>query len=456
VNLAFRSLIALLFLAPTALHADDWPMLGGKPDRSQVSPEKGFPETWDAGEKKNIKWVVDLGKNTYSNPVIAGGRVFIGTDNGQPRDPAVTGDKGVLMCFSAADGKFLWQAVHDKLPGGMEVDAPSIGICSTPQVRGDVLFYVSNRDELVCRKVTDGAVVWQLDMRKELGALQDQAAVCSPLLVDDLLFVVTGNSHDMKAEKVVNSKAPSFIAVNATSGKLVWQNNAPGDKILSSEWGSPAYGIVEGQPQVVFPGGDAWLYAFEPATGKPLWKFNCKSHEKIGTDGTPETRNTLVATPVFAGNSVIASLGIDTDTNGPGCLRAVDARKKGDVTKDGEVWRFSGDAFGVSISSVAVHDGLVYATELGGFVNCIELATGKRLWRQDLLANIWGSPLVADGKVYVRTGDGDVVTFKAGREAKLISRNDKLPGLSQGNVVPSNGVLYIAGSSKLWAVADTK
>src|SRR6185295_3730254 len=190
VNHAFRTSIALLVLAPLTLNADEWPTFGGKPDRNPVSSEKGFPSTWDA--KKNVKWTAQLGKHTYSNPVIAGGRVYVGTDNGQPRDPAIKGDKGILMCFSAADGKFLWQAVHEKLPGGNAVDASDIGICSTPAATADFVYYVSNRDELVCRKAKDGAQVWLLDMRKDLGARQDQAAVCSPLLVGDLLFVLTG------------------------------------------------------------------------------------------------------------------------------------------------------------------------------------------------------------------------------------------------------------------------
>lgn len=452
MNHAFRTLTALAVLAPLTLSADEWPTFGGRPDRNPVTSEKGFPSTWDV--KKSVKWAAELGKHTYSNPVIAGGRVFVGTDNGQPRDPAIKGDKGVLMCFSAADGKFLWQAVHGKLPGGINVDAENIGICSTPAVTADFVYYVSNRDELICRKAKDGTQVWLLDMRKDLGALQDQAAVCSPLLVGELLFVLTGHARESK-EKPSDSKVPSFIAVNAATGKVVWKDNSPGAGILSSQWGSAAYGAVDGQPQVVFPGGDGWLYAFEPMTGKLIWKFNCKAHEKVDDKGEPETRNTLVAAPVYAGHRVLITMGIDTDTNGVGCLRAIDARQKGDVTKTAELWRIAGEDFGASISTVAVHDGMVYATELAGYVDGIDLETGKRAWRQDLLTPIWGSPLVADGKVYVRTGEENVVVFQEGRTLKILGKYE-LPGTSQGSVVPSDGVFYIAGQSKLWAIAESK
>jgi hypothetical protein len=104
VNRAFGSLLALAVLSPLSLNADDWPMYGGRLDRNRVANEKGLPAKMDAS---NIRWSADIGSQTYGNPTISGGRVFIGTNNAKPRDPAVKGDRGVLMCFSAQDGKFL-------------------------------------------------------------------------------------------------------------------------------------------------------------------------------------------------------------------------------------------------------------------------------------------------------------------------------------------------------------
>jgi outer membrane protein assembly factor BamB len=452
---ASSGLIPLLILLPRILHADDWPMFGGRPDRNLVAGEKGLPAVIDP-KKSAIKWTAELGKTTYGNPVVSEGRVYIGTNNEQPRDPAEKGDRGVLMCFSEADGKFLWQATHEKLGGGDGVDAAFIGLCSTPCATGGRIYYVSNRCELVCREAKDGKLVWLLDMRKDLGVLQNQASVSSPLVVGDLVFIVTGQGADHKSGKVKNPKAPSFLAVDRASGKLVWQDATPGAGIISAQWGSPAYAVVEGQPQVVFPGGDGWLYAFEPATGTLIWKFNCKAHEKVTADGTPETANQLVGMPVYSGHRVLIATGIDTDTNGPGALRAIDARKKGDVTKTAELWRISGDDFTCSISTVAVQEGLVYAVQMSGLLDCIDLETGKKVWRHDLLSNAWGSPLVADGKVYVRDGDGEIVVLQAGREKKLLAKNGDLPGLEHGTVVAANGALYIAGKSKLYAIAGTK
>jgi outer membrane protein assembly factor BamB len=437
------------------LPLQDWPMLGGRPDRNPVSTEKGLPAEFDAVKMKNIKWMADLGTTTYGTPVIAGGRVFVGTNNERPRDPAVKDDRGVLMCFAEEDGKFLWQAIHDKLENSDAEDTTGIGIVSTPCVVDDHVFYVSNRAELVCRYAPDGKVRWILDMRKELGVSPHQASVSSPLVVGTLVFTLTGHGSDYKKHKVLNPKAPSFIAVDRTSGKVVWQDNSPGANIRAGQWGSPSYGIVDGRAQVIFPGGDGWLYSFDPPTGKLLWKFNYKSHEPLDAQGRPETENQLLAPAVVYGHRVVFATGIDTDTNGPGCLRAIDARKSGDVTATAELWRLSGDDFGTAMAAVAIHEGLVYAVQIAGFVDCIDLETGKRVWQHDLLSISWGTPLVADGKLYVRDGDEEVIVFKTGREKKLLAKND-MPSVGNGSVVAAKGTLYFAGSKKLYAVAEKK
>jgi outer membrane protein assembly factor BamB len=444
-------LIGIIAFAPRPLSADDWPMLGGRPDRNQVSSEKGLPVEFDAAKKKNVLWSVDLGTTTFSTPVVSNGRILVGTSNDRGKD-----DKAVLRCFDTS-GKPLWKIVHDKLETGESEDAGGIGICSTPCVIEDKVYYVSNRAELVCRVAQDGKVVWSLDFRKELGVSPHQGSASSPLVVGDLVFVHTGHGVDYKKNKVLNPKAPSFIAVNRSTGKIVWQDNSPGTKVIRGQWSSPAYGVVEGRAQVIYPGGDGWLYSFEPTTGKLLWKFNCKGHEKLDAEGKPETHAQLVASPVIVGHRVIISNGVDNDeASGPGCIRAIDARGTGDITGTGELWKLAGEAFAVSISTVAVHEGLVYAIQQPGLIDCIDLETGKRIWQHDMLSVSWGSPLVADGKVYVRNGDGEVLILKTGREKKLLAKHSGLPDIDNGTPVAANGVLYFAGNKKLFAVAESK
>ena len=123
------------------------------------------------------------------------------------------------------------------------------------------------------------------------------------------------------------------------------------------------------------------------------------------------------------------------------------------MTKTAEIWRIDGNDFNDSLSTVAVHDGLLFAADAPGFLHCLEADTGKQLWSHDHLANIWGSPLVAERKVYVQTGEGVVHIFEAGREKKLLAKIGTLPDVAHGTPVAANGVLYITGQTKLYAIA---
>ena len=146
---ALTAISTLALLARSDPANADWPMWGGTPDRNMVSSMKGLPTAWDVKAKKNVKWVAELGSQTYGNPVVANGVVLVGTNNEAVRDPNVKGDKGVLMAFRESDGQFLWQAVHDKLAAGRANDWPYQGVCSSPLVENGTAYYVSNRGELM-------------------------------------------------------------------------------------------------------------------------------------------------------------------------------------------------------------------------------------------------------------------------------------------------------------------
>ena len=466
--------------APTP-RSGDWPMWGGTVSRNMVSAEKNMPVKWDVESKKNVKWVAGLGSQSYGNPIIAGGKIFVGTNNQAERNPMVTGDKGVVMCFRESDGEFLWQAIHDKLSAGRVNDWPEQGICSSGVVEGDRYYYVSNRCELVCVDVegfadgeNDGPVtdekitgkqaadiVWSFDMMSEdLGVFPHNLATSSPVIVGDLIYLLTSNGVDEGHLNIPSPRAPSFLAVNKKTGTLAWEDGSPGDDILHGQWSSPAYGEVDGQGQVYFPGGDGWLYAFEPkgdadGLGKLIWKFDCNPKDSKWELGGRGTRNSLIATPVFFDNKVFIAVGQDPEHGeGPGHLWAIDASKKGDVTASAKLWHFGDKDFNRTISTVAIADGLLYAVDLSGFLNCLDLKTGKKLWTYDTLAAVWGSPYVVDGKVYLGDEDGDVVVLEHGNRTnkpKVLAEN-MMNDTVYGTPVAAKGVLYVMTRSRLYAL----
>ena len=133
----------------SAVWADDQPQWGQQYSRNMVSGETGLPETFDPATGKNIKWVVPLGTETHSTPVVSGGKVLIGTNNGNPRDPRHKGDRGVLLCLDEKDGSLCWQLVVPKLIPAVYRDWPRSGICSPATVEGDRVYVVSNRGQVM-------------------------------------------------------------------------------------------------------------------------------------------------------------------------------------------------------------------------------------------------------------------------------------------------------------------
>ena len=452
----------------------DQSMYGGTPSRNMVSDAVHLPSRWDPETGLNVKWTATLGSQSYGGPVIAGGKVYVGTNNQLPRNPKVVGDRGVLMAFRAADGQFLWQAVHEKLSQGKVNDWPLQGICSTPAIEGNRLYYVSNRAELVAADTegfrdgkndgpftaetdtseTAADFIWKLDMIGELGVYPHNQAASSPLVVGDLVYVITGNGVDEGHVNIPAPQAPSFLAVSKRTGKVVWQSSLPGAKILHGQWSSPSYGVLDGRPQVLFGGGDGWLYALAPETGKVIWRFDCNPKDSVYTIGPGSTRNNLLAMPVIAGDMVYLAVGEDPEHGeGIGHLWALRPQGEGDLTGKAVVWHRDGEDFHRSLSTVAVRDGLLFTADFSGYVYCLDAKTGKLHWVYNSYGAIWGSPLVADGKVYVGNEDGDVAVLRAAPKLEVLSKVN-MGSAVFSTAVARDGVLYIASRSRLFALAE--
>ncbi len=454
----------------SVLSAGDWPMWGGNPSRNMVAEETSIPATWDVASGENVKWKSEIGSQSYGNPAVAEGMLCVGTNNNLLRDPAQGGDRGVVMCFNEADGEFIWQMTHTKLETGRVNDWPEQGVCSSPSIVDGVVYYVSNRGEIVAldaegfrdgendgivqdeefTKEIDGDVLWTFDMINELGVFPHNLATSSPLVVGDLVFVNTSNGTDESHIVIPSPFAPSFIAVNRKTGELVWENAAPGDKIPHGQWSSPAFGVIDGVEQLIVAGGDGWLRGLNPQTGDEYWSFDTNPKESLWKQGRGD-RNNLIATPVVYDNKVFAAVGQDPEHGeGVGHIWAVDATKRGDITETGTVWHYP---FRRSISTVAISDGVLYETNFSGFFHAIDVETGKQVWEHDLLAAVWGSPYVVGDRVLIGDEDGDITVLHAGRTKEVLTE------VNMGNTVYStpvlaNGTLYIMTRSHVYAIAE--
>ena len=281
-------------------------------DRNNISSAKNLPDDFDVNDGTNVKWEADLGTHCYGEPVVALGKIFIGTNNENPRNPAIKGDKGVMIAFDQESGKFLWQLTFDKVFKGNKNlhwvnDWPLQGIRSTPYVEEDRMYFLNNRSEMVCadiegmrdgkndgpykdEKYTDnfsGDIIWKYDLVSELGVFPRPifGAINRPLVIGDLVYFSTNNGVDESLSTVPSPDAPDIIAINKNTGKLVWKSSLSGKNNQYASVSNPVYhpGNDTIAAQLIFAAGDQWLYSLDPKTGNVKWKFNL-FHQNLKDD----------------------------------------------------------------------------------------------------------------------------------------------------------------------------
>jgi outer membrane protein assembly factor BamB len=505
----------------TVLNAADWPQWGRTDSRNHVSPEKGLPESFAPGEKnlreggidltttRNVKWVARLGTAAYGNPTVAGGRVFVGTDDGTL--PITPGSRrsggGLVKCVDEATGQLLWQLIvpeRTALPREMHFGHQHLGTCSSPTVDSERVYVVTSAAEVICLDVRgqpketnplpsrrrpaagiespaalEPKILWRYDLIDELHVRPHDAASCSILIHGDVLYLSTSNGVDRPHRKIVSPKAPAFIALDKRTGRLVARENIPlSPRLLHAQWSSPSLGQVGDRTLVFLGGGDGVCYAFEaldkvpdkPVDLKLVWSYDCnppdykfrngkpidylagdkrKANSPNRNDGLYVGPSDIIGTPVFHNNRVYVAIGQDpAHGRGKGMLHCIDATKTGDITQTGHVWSYGG--MDRTIATATVSDGLVYIPDIAGRFHCLNADTGTCCWVFDTRAEAWGGPLAADGKLYLGNKN-ELFIMAAGKEARVLSRV-RLGTAVYSTPIVANGVVYVASQRYLWAV----
>ncbi len=541
-----RSVMICLGILGIALcsagQGDDWPQWGGRSERNMVSGEQGLPDlrprdgqpTASLNEPGNpyVKWKVKLVASTYGNPTVADGRVFVGTAGK---------DCGRVVCLDEATGQLVWEllAPHRDFPTperpekwtkGSSWDyyllagGKDLGICSSPTVDGDGVYVLTSRGEVLCLDVrglangnqgpftdeakykadgqdhpaqltaTDADIVWRFDLWTELAVRPADLFSNSALVHGDFVYISTGNGMELHwtwggPVAPPNPQAPSLIVLDKQTGRLVAQDDEQiGTRLLHGQFSSPSLARAGEKTLVLYAGGDAVLYAFEPLTALPdkpvklkkVWSYDCvppqywvkddkgqpieyragnwHSPFAVGKYGNKADRadfvgaSEVIATPVFHQGRVYVAIGRDpAHGRGRGALHCIDPTKTGDITKTGKVWTYQGIQRSISTASVA--DGLVYVADVAGWLHCLDADTGRCYWSHDTESYqfngaIWGSTLVADGKVYLVTRKS-LCVFAAGKQKQVLA-TVRLGG--ECSPIAANGVLYVVLRGILYAL----
>ncbi|MBI3414599.1 MAG: PQQ-binding-like beta-propeller repeat protein [Verrucomicrobia bacterium] len=511
------SLIAGAWI-PRACAADQ-PQWGEAWSRNMVSKERGLPESFDPRTGRNIKWAVKLGTQSHSTPIIAGGRIYIGTNNDEPRDPKHQGDRGVFMCLEEKTGRLLWQLVVPKRDEDAFMDWPKMGMSSTATVEGERVYLVDNRGAVLCldaKGMADGNngpfldeaaymtppstngtsrqqigaetrpetlhppadgkllqpgpldadILWKFDMVAETGVWPHDAAHSSILIHGDKLYLNTASGVDNTHKRVRAPDAPSLVVLDKKTGRLLARDDehiAP--NVFHNSWAGPSLGRVNGRELVFFCGGNGVVYAFEPLRANPppgevfklkrVFQFDFdpaapKTDVHKFSTNRRESPSNLYGMPVFHRNRLYVAGGGDIWWGkNEAWLKCIDAARTGDITTNGLVWSYPLQKH--VLGTPAVQDDLVFIADCGRTFHCVDAKTGRPNWTHEIKGEVWASPYIADGKVYLGTRSGNFYIFAASKEKKVLAELE-LGNPISATTTAANGVLYVATMTDLFAV----
>jgi len=428
-----RLLSAALLCAALTVHlsAENWPQWRG-PTRNGISNETNLPVKWSQTE--NVLWKLPMPALSGSTPIVWGDRIFLNVANALPDARAVDNGPGAslhLWCVDRVKGTILWQR---DLGSGNRMQRKQNQSTPSPVTDGTTVWVMTGTGIL---KAFDfaGKELWTRDIQADYGRFGlNWGYGSSPLLHGDSLFVQV--LHGMRTDD------PSYLLrIDTATGKTVWRVERPTNARVESpdSYTTPAVLQYAGNTEIVLTGGDV-VTGHDPATGKELWRAD-------GLNPTNDANYRIVASPVTFDDLIIAPT-----RERP--MLVLKAGGRGDVTKSHLLWTFDS---GPDVPTPVTDGKHVYVINDRGIMFCLEARTGREIYgRQRLRPGTYsGSPVLADGRIYITNEDGVTSVVKAGPQFQLLSENE-FDDYTLSSPAVSNGRIYFRTTKFLWAIGSQK
>lgn len=413
--------IALILAGLNAALAGNWPEWRG-PTRDGVAAEKNLPVKWSATE--NVKWKVKLPEAGNSTPIVWDNRIFV-------TQPIVENGKRLLICLDRADGKKLWE--QGTTYASKEESHETNPQCSpSPSTDGERVYAWFGSAGLFAYDL-EGKELWKRDFGKQT---HEWGYASSPVIHKERVYLYFGPGP-----------RTFLVALDKKTGKTIWQNDYQESHPAKREDGFAGRQGVLGSwstPIVVTTGGreelintiPEFVVGYDLASGKELWRCG--------------GLNPLVYTSPVYGEGVVVAMG---GFHGP--TVACKPGGNGEVSATHKLWQ-SGRTENRLGSSV-IKDGLIYVITMPGIVECMELKTGKMLWRErargaGAKSDSWSSMVLAGEHIYVLNQSSETVVVKASPQFELVGVNSLDGEMSNSSLAVSNGELFIRTHESLYCI----
>ncbi|MCA8990130.1 MAG: PQQ-binding-like beta-propeller repeat protein, partial [Planctomycetaceae bacterium] len=409
----FCCLLILLACLQPFVGAEDWASWRG-PEHNGISRETGLVETWDLETGKNLLWESPIGGRAA--PIVIDGRVYLDcrTEHDVAAgNPELIHAQEQVVCRDAATGDVIWE---DKFNVSQtDIPAPRVGWASMTGDSETGFVYLHSVSGIFRCYDRDGKVKWQHALGEEYAKISGYGGRTQTPIIDEDRIIVGFFGLNWGRTATPPPKS-AYYAFNKHTGELLWVSLF-GGRPLDTTYSNPVIAAIDGQRLLISGGADGALHAINARTGKHVWTFNM-------------SKRGLNATPVVDGHLVYISHGEDNvDSLAFGRVQCIDGRGTGDITASNSVWRKDGIKAGYT--ALMVHDGVMYVVADTGKLHAFDSKTGEELWDYTLGTVGKGSPVMADGKMYVMEVNGNIHILKPTRE--------KCESLSKVTVTAKNG-----------------
>ena len=406
---AAREPVALNDLSKITVGEDDWPWWRGPGLNNHAAADQNPPLRWS--EKEHVLWRVELAGTGHATPCVFGDRIFLPA--GDPATKSIW-----IVCLDRATGKRLWQTEVYRGPFP-KVHTNNSPASATPACDGQRVYFPYQSEEAICMAAVGlgGKVAWN----KAVGRYKSiQGYSASPALYKSMVIV-----------PVDGSLGNNLVALRRSTGETAWR--APLPKGLES-YASPLVAHVAGRDQLVVIGGKD-TSSYDPAGGKLLWKC----------DGPADY---CAATVAFDQDTIYATGGYPQKA-----LLAIRADGAGDVTQTHLRWQ--SDKKAGYVPSPLLHRGLLYAVSDKGLMRCYDTADGRVVWEHATKAPFYSSPVLVGERIYVFDREGKGYIIKAGRQFKLLATNELPDGVFATPVI-LDGRIYLRTLKDFYCLAEIK
>ena len=369
-------------------------------------------------ENKNLRWKTTIHDDGYSSPVIWNKQIWVTTASYENR-------KLYAVCVDLKSGEILHDIkVFDVKSSQLQSKRPNSHASPTPVIEEGRVYVHFGTYGTACLDTETGQKLWE---RRDLNCYHEVRPGSSPIINDNLLYLI----YDGVDKQFI-------VALDKYSGETIWLKNDRSWKssksgMTAKSFATPTIIKHQGKKQLIAPSAD-YTIAYEPKSGDELWRIRY-----------PDVGMNVASRPIYENDLVFLTTGTSKH------LLAVNPSGRGNVTDTNIVWR---NHKGIpDISSPLIVNGLVFFTNEGGMVSCLDLKSGKSVWKGRVGGNHWASPIYQAGKIYFFSQEGRVSVISAGVEFKKLAVSDFETRFVSSPAV-SNGALVLRSSTHLYCFSQ--